>query len=313
MDYGPLKIFSGTANPALAQEIVDYLDIPLGRVLIHRFADGEIYVRYEENARGVDAFVIQPLCHPVNEHIVELLIMIDALRRASAGRITAVVPYYAYARQDRKSAPREPISARLLADLLTVAGIDRLLTMDLDADQIEGFFTVPVDHLRALPLFAEALQQRRIPDGVVVAPDDGAVKLAKRLADRLSLPLAVVFQRRSEGKKEAVQLVGEVEGRTPILIDRMITTAVTIEVAVNALLEAGARPEVYVCATHPVLTPGAVSRIARPEIRELLVTNTIPVGPDKLHPNLTVLSAAPLLAEAIRRIHSDQSVSALFT
>lgn len=313
MDYGPLKIFSGSANPALAREIVDYLDLPLGQVHIQRFADGEIYVRYEENARGVDAFVIQPLCHPVNENIVELLIMIDALRRASAGRITAVVPYYAYARQDRKSAPREPISARLLADLLTVAGIDRVLTMDLDADQIEGFFTVPVDHLRALPLFAEALQQRRIPDGVVVAPDDGAVKLAKRLADRLSLPLAVVFQRRSEGTKEAVQLVGEVEGRTPILIDRMITTAATIEVALNVLLEAGARPEVYVCATHPVLAPGSGVRLARPEIRELLVTNTIPVGPEKMRANITVLSAAPLLAEAIRRIHSDQSVSALFT
>jgi ribose-phosphate pyrophosphokinase len=172
--------------------------------------------------------------------------MIDALRRASAGRITAVIPYYAYARQDRKSAPREPISARLVADLLTVAGIHRVLTMDLDADQIEGFFTVPVDHLRALPLFAEALRQRQIPDGVVVAPDDGAVKQAKRLADRLGMPLAVVFQRRGEGGKTPVQLVGEVEGRTPILIDRMIATAETVEVAVEALLRAGARPEVYV-------------------------------------------------------------------
>ncbi len=313
MDYGPLKVFSGTANPALAQEIVDYLEIPLGRVHIRRFADGEIYVRYEENARGVDAFVVQPLCHPVNENLMELLIMIDALRRASAGRITAVIPYYAYARQDRKSAPREPISARLVADLLTVAGIHRVLTMDLDADQIEGFFTVPVDHLRALPLFAEALQQRHISDGVVVAPDDGAVKQAKRLADRLGLPLAVVFQRRAEGGKTPVQLVGEVEGRTPILIDRMIATAETVEVAVEALLLAGARPEVYVCATHPVLAPGALLRLARPELRELLVTNTIPVGEEKRRPNITVLSAAPLLAEAIRRIHADQSVSALFT
>jgi ribose-phosphate pyrophosphokinase len=313
MDYGPLKVFSGTANPGLAQEIVDYLEIPLGRVYIRRFADGEIYVRYEENARGVDAFVIQPLCHPVNESLVELLIMIDALRRASAGRITAVIPYYAYARQDRKSAPREPISARLVADLLTVAGIHRVLTMDLDADQIEGFFTVPVDHLRALPLFAEALRQRQIPDGVVVAPDDGAVKQAKRLADRLGMPLAVVFQRRGEGGKTPVQLVGEVEGRTPILIDRMIATAETVEVAVEALLRAGARPEVYVCATHPVLAPGALDRLARPEIRELLVTNTIPVSAENRPPNITVLSAAPLLAEAIRRIHADQSVSALFT
>ncbi len=313
MEYGPLKVFSGTANPALAQEIVDYLEIPLGKVHIRRFADGEIYVRYEENARGVDAFVVQPLCHPVNENLVELLIMIDALRRASAGRITAVIPYYAYARQDRKSAPREPISARLVADLLTVAGIDRVLTMDLDADQIEGFFTVPVDHLRALPLFAEALRQRQIPDGVVVAPDDGAVKQAKRLADRLGLPLAVVFQRRAEWGKAPVQLVGEVEGRTPILIDRMIATAETVEVAVDALLQAGARPEVYICATHPVLAAGALERLDRPEIRELLVTNTIPLTEEKRRPNITVLSAAPLLAEAIRRIHSDQSVSALFT
>jgi ribose-phosphate pyrophosphokinase len=310
---GDCKVFSGTANVPLAQEIADFLNVQLGKVHIERFADGEIYVRYDENARGVDAFVVQPLSHPVNENLLELLIMIDALRRASAERITAVIPYYAYARQDRKSAPREPITARLVADLLMAAGIDRVLTMDLDADQIEGFFTIPVDHLRALPLFAEALTLRRIEHAVVVAPDDGAVKQAKRLADRLSLPLAVVFQRRTDGAKAPVQLVGDVSGRTPILIDRIIATAGTVETAIEMLLEAGARREIYVCATHPVLAPPSRARLDRPEIRELLVTNTIPVGEEKRLPRMTVLSAASLLAEAIRRIHGEQSVSALFS
>ncbi|MBM3449827.1 MAG: ribose-phosphate diphosphokinase, partial [Armatimonadetes bacterium] len=267
MQHGEFKVFSGTANRPLSQEIADYLRIPLGKVHIERFADGEIYVRYDENARGVDAFVVQPLCHPVNENLLELLIMIDALRRASADRITAVIPYYAYARQDRKSAPREPITARLIADLLMAAGINRVLTMDLDADQIEGFFTIPVDHLRALPLFAEALSVRRIENAVVVAPDDGAVKQAKRLADRLSLPLAVVFQRRTDGAKAPVQLVGEVAGRTPILIDRIIATAGTVETAIEMLVEAGARREMYVCATHAVLAPPSLQRLERPEIR----------------------------------------------
>lgn len=312
--YGGLKAFCGTANRALGDEIASYLNIELGRVNITRFADGEIYVRFEENARGVDAFVIQPVSHPVNEHLMELLIMMDALRRASAGRITAVVPYYGYARKDKKDAPREPITGRLVADLLTTAGANRLLTVDLHAGQIEGFFNIPVDHLRAMPLFADYLRERDLRNGVVVAADDGAVKRSKQLADRLDLPLAIIFQRRvGKDAKEPLQIVGEVEGRTPIMIEDVIDTAGTLSGAVEVLMAKGARPEVYICATHAVFAPPAVARLSREEIREVVVTNTIPLPPEKRLPKLSVLSAAPLLAEAIRRIHLNQSVSILFT
>ncbi len=312
--YGPLKLFCGTAHPQLGEEIARHLGVPLGRALITRFADGEIYVRYEENARGVDAFVLQPTCHPVNENLMELLIMVDALRRASAGRITAVIPYYGYARKDKKDAPREPITGRLVADLLSTAGVDRVLTVDLHAGQIEGFFTIPVDHLRAMPLFADYLREKALERGVVVAADDGAVKRSKQLADRLDLPLAIIFQRRvGKDVKEPVQIVGEVDGRTPVMIEDIIDTAGTLTGAVDVLMRHGARPEVYICATHPVLAGPAVERLSREEIREVIVTNTIPVLPDKRLPKMTVLSAAPLLAEAIRRIHLNQSVSMLFT
>lgn len=312
--YGGLKAFCGTANRALGDEIAGYLNIELGRVNITRFADGEIYVRFEENARGVDAFVIQPVSHPVNEHLMELLIMMDALRRASAGRITAVVPYYGYARKDKKDAPREPITGRLVADLLTTAGANRLLTVDLHAGQIEGFFNIPVDHLRAMPLFADYLREKDLRNGVVVAADDGAVKRSKQLADRLDLPLAIIFQRRvGKDAKEPLQIVGEVEGRTPIMIEDVIDTAGTLSGAVEVLMAKGARPEVYICATHAVFAPPAVARLSREEIREVVVTDTIPLPPEKRLPKLSVLSAAPLLAEAIRRIHLNQSVSILFT
>ncbi len=312
--HGELKLFCGSANPRLGEEIAGYLHLPLGKVSIARFADGEIHVRFEENARGVDAFVLQPTCHPVNEHLMELLIMLDALRRASAGRITAVMPYYGYARKDKKDAPREPITGRLVADLLTTAGADRVLTMDLHAGQIEGFFNIPVDHLRAMPLFADYLREKNLPAPVVVAADDGAVKRSKQLADRLDLPLAIVFQRRvGRDAKETVQVVGEVEGRTPIMIEDIISTARTIAGAVDVVMRQGARPQVYVCATHAVLAGPARERLARDEIQEVVVTNTIPPPPGPPTPKLTVLSAAPLLAEAIRRIHLDQSVSMLFT
>lgn len=312
--YGGLKAFCGTANRALGDEIASYLNIELGRVNITRFADGEIYVRFEENARGVDAFVIQPVSHPVNEHLMELLIMMDALRRASAGRITAVVPYYGYARKDKKDAPREPITGRLVADLLTTAGANRLLTVDLHAGQIEGFFNIPVDHLRAMPLFADYLREKDLRNGVVVAADDGAVKRSKQLADRLDLPLAIIFQRRvGKDAKEPLQIVGEVEGRTPIMVEDVIDTAGTLSGAVEVLMAKGARPEVYICATHAVFAPPAVQRLSREEIREVIVTNTIPIEAEKRLPKLSVLSAAPLLAEAIRRIHLNQSVSILFT
>ncbi|HEX9533186.1 MAG TPA: ribose-phosphate pyrophosphokinase [bacterium] len=312
--HGELKLFCGSANPRLGEEIAGYLHLPLGKVSIARFADGEIHVRFEENARGVDAFVLQPTSHPVNEHLMELLIMQDALRRASAGRITAVMPYYGYARKDKKDAPREPITGRLVADLLTTAGADRVLTMDLHAGQIEGFFNIPVDHLRAMPLFADYLREKNLPAPVVVAADDGAVKRSKQLADRLDLPLAIVFQRRvGRDAKETVQVVGEVEGRTPVMIEDIISTARTISGAVDAVIRQGARPQVYVCATHAVMAGPARERLARDEIQEIVVTNTIPPPPGPPIPKLTVLSAAPLLAEAIRRIHLDQSVSMLFT
>lgn len=311
---GELKVFTGTAHPALGAEIAEFLAVPPGRVTITRFADGETYVRFEENARGVDAFVIQPVSHPVNEHLMELLIMLDALRRASAGRITAVVPYYGYARKDKKDAPREPITGRLVADLLTTAGANRVLTVDLHAGQIEGFFNIPVDHLRAMPLFADYLREKDLRSAVVVAADDGAVRRSKQLADRLDLPLAIIFQRRvGKDVKEPVQIVGDVEGRIPIMIEDIIDTAGTLDGAVGVLMAKRARPEIYICATHPVFAGPAMQRLGREEIREVIVTNTIPLTPERRLPKVTVLSAAPLLAEAIRRIHLDQSVSILFT
>ena len=312
--YGELKLFCGSANPHLGQEIAAYLSAHLGRVSITRFADGEIYVRFEENARGVDAFVIQPTCHPVNEHLMELLIMTDALRRASAGRITGVIPYYGYARKDKKDAPREPITGRLVADLLVTAGVNRVLAIDLHAGQIEGFFSIPVDHLRAMPLFADYLREKNLRNAVVVAADDGAVKRSKQLADRLDLPLAIIFQRRvGKDAKEPIQIVGEVDGMTPVMIEDVIDTAGTLGGAVDVLMRNGARSEVYICATHPVLAGPARQRLEREEIAEVIVTDTVPVSADKMLPKLTVLSAAPLLAEAIRRIHLNQSVSMLFT
>jgi ribose-phosphate pyrophosphokinase len=312
--YGELKLFCGTSVPSLGREIAEYLHAAPGRVTLMRFADGEIYCRYEENARGEDAFVIQSTCHPVNEHLMELLIMVDALRRASAGRITAVIPYFGYARKDKKDAPREPITGRLVADLMTTAGVNRVLTLDLHAGQVEGFFNIPVDHLRAMPLFADYLARKNLSNGVIVAADDGAVRRSKHLADRLDLPLAVIFQRRvGADVKEPIQVVGDVEGRVPIFIEDIIDTAGTLLRATDVLLAQGCAPEVYVCATHPVFAGPAFDRLSRPEIREVIVTNTIPIQADRQPSKITVLSAAPLLAEAIRRIHLNQSVSLLFT
>jgi len=288
--------------------------LSLGRVTIRRFEDGEIYARFEESVRGADVFVIQPTCPPVNENLVELLVMVDALRRASAGRITAVVPYYGYARQDKKHAPREPITGRLVADLLQSAGVHRILALDLDADQIEGFFNIPVDHLRALPLFAEYLQEKAIGPAVIVAPDDGAVKVAYRLSERLRMPLAVVFQRRpAPDVKQAVQVVGEVEDRIPILIDRIVSTGGTIASALDALMQHGARPQAYVCATHAVLAGPFARTLAREDVQEFAFTNSIPISPAVMTDKIRILSAAPLLARAIRNIHLNESVSTLFT
>lgn len=309
-----MKVFCGTANRPLAEEVAAELGLPLGQVTIRRFEDGEIYARFEESVRGVDAFVIQPTCPPVNENLMELLVMVDALRRASAGRITAVMPYYGYARQDKKHAPREPITGRLVADLLQSAGVHRLLALDLDADQIEGFFTIPVDHLRALPLFADYLSTKDLAGGVVVAPDDGAVRIAYRLSERLRLPLAVVFQRRTgPDVKHAVQVVGEVEDRIPIIIDRIVSTGGTVVSALDAVMRHGARPDAYVCATHAVLAGEAAEALRRNDIREVAFTNSIPMPSEKSWDKIRILSAAPLLGQAMRNIHLNESVSTLFT
>jgi len=294
--------------------VASVLELSLGHVAIHRFEDGEIYARFEESVRGNDTFVIQPTCPPVNENLMELLVMTDALRRASAGRITAVMPYYGYARQDKKNAPREPITGRLVADLLQSAGVHRILTLDLEADQIEGFFNIPVDHMRALPLFAEYLQEKTLEPAVVVAPDDGAVKIAYRLAERLHLPLAVVFQRRAGPEaKPAVQVVGEVEGRIPVLIDRIVSTGSTIANALDALRQQGARPGAFVCATHAVFSDPIAQALGRPDVQGFAFTNSIPIPSEVMTDKIRILSAAPLLARAIRNIHLNESVSTLFT
>ncbi len=298
----------------LGQEVASVLELSLGHVTIHRFEDGEIYARFEESVRGHDTFVIQPTCPPVNENLMELLVMVDALRRASAGRITAVMPYYGYARQDKKNAPREPITGRLVADLIQSAGVHRILALDLEADQIEGFFNIPVDHLRALPLFAEYLQEKTLEPAVVVAPDDGAVKIAYRLAERLHLPLAVVFQRRpGPDTRQTGQVVGEVEGRIPILIDRIVSTGGRIASALDALMQQGARSGAVVCATHAVFSGPIGQALGRGDVQEFAFTNSIPIPPEVMTDKIRILSAAPLLARAMRNIHLNESVSTLFT
>jgi len=310
---GQMKLFTGTSNPALGQEVADLLGITLGGVEISRFASGEIYVRYEESVRGVDVFVLQSLATPVNENLVETLIMIDTLKRASAGRITAVIPYYGYARQEKKSAPREPITARMVADVLTTVGADRIVTMDLHAPAIQGFFNIPVDHMTALPMLAQYVKNLSVKNGVIIAPDAGSVKKAEKMAAFLDLPLGVMYKRRpAHNVAEVTFFIGEVEGMTPIIIEDIIDTGSSMSQVVEALMERGALPEIHILATHGVLSPPAGQRLNHPAIREIVVTNTIAIPPERTLPNLKVLSVAPLLADAIRRIHNNISVSALF-
>lgn len=307
-----MRIFSGNANQKLAEEICNYLGVPLGDSAVGRFSDGEIWVRINENVRGTDVFVIQPTCWPVNENLMELLIMIDALRRASARRITAVIPYYGYARQDRKTRGREPITAKLVANLITSAGARRVLTVDLHAGQIQGFFDIPVDHLPAGPMLAQHLMRRGLEDVVVVAPDVGGVVRARELAKRMGAPLAVIDKRRPEpNEAEVMNIIGPIKGKTAVMVDDIIDTAGTITKGAQALCDWGAR-EVYVLCTHPVFSGTAVERLSTPAIKEILVTNTIPVPPEKMLDKITVVSVAPLLGEAIIRIHEDLSVSKLF-
>jgi len=308
-----LKLFTGNANRPLAEEIAQYLRVPLGDAEVTRFSDGEVYVQINENVRGADVFLIQPTCPPVNDTLMELLIMIDAVKRASAHRITAVLPYYGYARQDRKVQPRVPISAKLVADLLEAAGIDRLLALDLHAGQIQGFFNIPVDHLFAGPVvMIEYLRKKDLKDPVIVAPDAGGVERARAIAKRLNAGLAIIDKRR-EGPNAAIamHLIGEVRGKDAVVIDDMIDTAGTLIQAVDALAREGAR-RILACGVHPVLSGPAMDRIAASPLEEVVVTNSIPVSAEKRAARVTVLSVAPLLGEAIRRIHDEESVSTLF-
>ncbi|MCR4397579.1 MAG: ribose-phosphate pyrophosphokinase [Firmicutes bacterium] len=309
---GQLKIFAGSSARELSSEIAAYLGMPLGRIELGTFANGEIKVIVNENVRGNDIFVVQSTCSPVNDHLMELLIIIDALMRASARRVTAVVPYYGYARQDRKTRGREPITAKLVANLITTAGAGRVLTMDLHAGQIQGFFDIPVDHLSAVPILADYFLQKGIEDVVVVSPDLGSLARARDMAVKLRAPIAIVDKRRPEPNvAEVMNIVGRVKGKTAIIIDDMIDTAGSLVSAVDALLDRGAK-QVYGCCTHPVLSPPAVERINGSRISEVVVTNTIPLGADKSSGKIRVLSVARLLGEAISRIHEDLSVSELF-
>jgi ribose-phosphate pyrophosphokinase len=309
-----LKLLTGNANPALAAEIAGILGIELCKMTVCRFSDGEIQVKIEESIRGADAFVIQPTSAPVNDHLMELLIILDALKRASAVRTTVVMPYYGYARQDKKVKPREPVTAKLVADLLQVAGANRILTIDLHADQIQAFFDLPVDHLYGGPIIARYLIEHGLADSdlVVVSPDVGGVARARKFAEILKAPIAIITKRRPEpNKSEVMEIIGDVAGRRAIMIDDMIDTAGSIVQGAFALKERGAK-EVYACCTHPVLSAGAAERIANSPIKAVVATNTIMVPPERRPPNFTVLSVAPLLASAITRIHTNRSVSELF-
>lgn len=308
-----LTIFSGNSNRQLAAAIGKYLHIPLGDADVFQFSNENIFVKINENVRGHDVFLIQSFSSPVNRSIMELLIMIDALKRASASRITAVIPYYAYGRTDKKDQPRVPITARLIADCITVAGAHRVVTLDMHAGQIQGFFNIPVDELTAQIIQARYFSEKDIPDLTVVATDEGFAKKARQLADRLGTPLAVVEKRRlgNDGVTEAMGIIGNVEGRTALIVDDEIDTAGSITQAIRVVHERGAR-QIYCCATHAVFSGPAIERLNKAPIKEILVTDSIPLPDHKQLPNVTVLSVAELLAGAISRIHDGRSVSELF-
>ncbi|MBI4597316.1 MAG: ribose-phosphate pyrophosphokinase [Candidatus Omnitrophica bacterium] len=307
-----VALVSGNANPSLSKAIASALGVPLSDSLVSRFSEGEIRVKINEIVRGKDVFVIQPTCPPTNENLMELLIILDALRRASAQRITAVVPYYGYARQDRKDQPRVPITAKLVANLITTAGANRVLTMDLHAGQIQGFFDIPLDHLYAVTVFEEYLRRKRLKSIVVVSPDVGGIKMARGYAKRLHADLAIVDKRRDTPEStEVMHLLGEVQGRTAILVDDLIATGSSLVEAAEAVKRAGATA-VYACVTHPVLSGPAIDRIGTSCLKELIVTDTIPLPSKRRHAKITVLSVATLLSEAIGRIHFEESISSLF-
>jgi ribose-phosphate pyrophosphokinase len=308
-----LKVFSGTAHPALAGSVCDYLGIPLGEAEVFEFSNENIFVRILENVRERDVFIIQPICSPVNKSLVELLIMLDAFRRASAGRITAVVPYYGYSRTDKKDQPRVPITARLIADLITTAGANRLLTIDLHAPQIQGFFTIPVDELTARPILAQYFREKTLDNVVVVATDIGITKVARDMAAKLGAPLAIIEKRRlgNDDSTETLNIIGEVKGMRALTVDDEIDTAGSLVGVVNALLKRGVT-KVYACCTHPVFSGPAIQRIAASPVKEVIVADTIPVNEDKKLDKITVLPIASLIGEAIHRIHTGLSVGAMF-
>ncbi|WP_181351145.1 ribose-phosphate diphosphokinase [Thalassobacillus sp. CUG 92003] len=307
-----LKVFSLNSNPELAEEIADNIGTELGKCTVTSFSDGEIQINIDESIRGCDVYVVQSTCAPVNQHIMELLIMIDALKRASAKTINIVMPYYGYARQDRKARAREPITAKLMANLLETAGASRVIMLDLHAPQIQGFFDVPIDHLVGVPILSDYFEKKSFEDIVIVSPDHGGVTRARKMADRLEAPIAIIDKRRPlPNVAEVMNIVGNIEGKTAIIIDDIIDTAGTITLAANALVENGAN-EVYACCTHPVLSGPAMERIENSMIKELVVTNTIPLSDDKLIDKVTPLSVAPLISEAIIRVHERQSISMLF-
>jgi ribose-phosphate pyrophosphokinase len=296
----------------LAQEIADHIGVPLGDAEVGRFSDGEIHVKLNESVRGSDIYVIQSTCHPVNQNLMELLVMVDALKRASARTINVVIPYYGYARQDRKTRARDPITAKLVANLIETAGADRIITMDLHATQIQGFFDIPVDHLLGVPILSKYFVENQLDEVVVVSPDHGGVIRARKMAERLGAPIAIIDKRRPEPNvAEVMNIVGDVRGRTAIIIDDIIDTAGTIMLAADALIEHGAK-EVYACCTHPVFSGPAIERIQKANIKEMVVTNTIPLTPEKQLDKVRVLSVSPLIGEAIIRIHQELSVSKLF-
>jgi len=308
-----IKIFSGRSHPELVEDIAKYLGTTVGPMIIKNFSDGEIYVKVQESVRGDDVFIVQPLCNPVNENLMELLIIIDAFKRASAKSITAVIPYYGYARQDRKTSGREAITAKLVADLLTTAGVDRVLAMDLHTGQIQGYFNILVDHLFSTPILIDYLKKKNFDNEVVaVSPDAGGVERTRHFAKRLNCPLAIIDKRREAHNVAKVEyVIGDVKGKTCLMFDDMIDTAGTITEGAKLLIKEGAK-EVYVCAAHPVFSGPALQRLEEAPIKEVIVTNSIPLKQKNIPEKITQLSIAPLLGEAITRIHDDESVSSLF-
>lgn len=309
---GGIQVFSGNANSKLAKSICDELNVPFGCCEVGQFSDGEIFVNIDETARGSDVYIIQPTCTPVNDNLMEVLILIDAFKRASAGRINAVVPYYGYARQDRKTKAREPITAKLVADLLTVAGADRVVTMDLHAGQIQGYFNIPVDHLSGIPILADYFKNIIDEDTVIVSPDLGGVTRARTFANLLDLPIAIIEKRRPKANvAEVMNVIGDIEGKNVIIVDDIIDTAGTITQAAGALQKFGAK-KVYACATHGVLSGPAIERIDESVIEEFIITDTIPLDESRHIDKISVVSVAPIFAKAIKRIHDNESVSILF-